>query len=233
MITLAVDTSEARGSVAILHDENAIAQTIHEQNVDYSEWLLPSAEGILNATGIAMPRVELLTVATGPGSFTGLRVGLATVKAWAEVYGKPVVGVTRLEAMAGSLRATKGLVAGCYDAQRGQLFGGLYRAKQGEVERIGDEVVIAPEGFLEWVEAEAGQERVSWISLDPELITSLVGWRKRVERGDTMKSSEPGVATAIGILGARRARRGEFSDALELDANYVRRSDAEIFWKGR
>jgi hypothetical protein len=74
---------------------------------------------------------------------------------------------------------------------------------------------------------------VSWVSLDPELVTSLPRWSKRSGRGDTMTQCSPDLAIAIGRLAEERARNGIFSDPLELDANYVRRSDAEIFWKGR
>lgn len=203
----------------------------NQGKVDYSEWLLPTVQGLLGTLSIGMREVNLLAVCTGPGSFTGLRVGLTSVKAWAEVYGKPVVGVSRLEAMA-SLWKEDGLVAACYDAQRGQLFGGMYRSLWGRRQRIEDELVIAPDEFLAWVGEEAGKERASWVSLDAELITGLPGWKEREERGDRLILAGAELTTAIGKVAEERFGRGEFSDPLELDANYVRRSDAEIFWKG-
>ena len=78
-----------------------------------------------------------LAVSTGPGSFTGVRVGFATVKAWAEVYGTRVVGVSRLESMA-RVGDRSGLVAASYDAQRGQIFGGLYRWVEGAMKAGGE-----------------------------------------------------------------------------------------------
>lgn len=233
MIVLSIDTSEMRGSVALVRDKENVALRRHQGSVDYSEWLLPIVEEVLAEAKTRMEDLDLLAVANGPGSFTGLRVGLTTVKAWAEVYGKPVVGVSRLEAMAHFCRDARKFVAAFYDAQRGQLFGGLYQSLSRRLARVGEEVVISAEGLLEWIDKEAGAETVSWISLDPEVVTGLAGWKKRLERGDTMESCTPELAPAIGVLAEERAARKEFSDAMELDANYVRRSDAEIFWKGR
>ena len=243
MITLAVDTSESRGSVALLlggarEGEGAgesVGVEVHHAPVDYSEWLLPAAERVLAGASVQMEELDLLAVATGPGSFTGVRVGLTTVKAWAEVYGKPVVGVSRLEAMARSLPLTAetGFVAVCYDAQRSQLFAALYRNVAGSLTLVESEQVIPAETFLNWANDRAGAQSVAWVSLDPDLITALPTWQKRVACGDTMQRCAAQLAVAIGRLAEERARTGLFTDPLELDANYVRRSDAEIFWKGR
>lgn len=233
MITLALDTSEARGSVAVLRNGVTVASRRRDGSIDYSEWLLPKVEEILAESQTGMHEVELLAVATGPGSFTGLRVGLTTVKAWAEVYGKKVVGVSRLEALARSLKTSSGLVAASYDAQRGQIFAGLYRRKEECLAALGGEMVCSPEEFLARTDEEAGEERVNWVSLDPELLTGLDAWRKRRKRGDTMEKYAEELAPSIGLLGEERANRGELSDPMALDANYVRRADAEIFWKGR
>jgi len=234
LTTLAVDTSEARGSVALLRSGLPVAVKRHDANSDYSEWLLPAVEDILARASAQLRDVDLLAVASGPGSFTGLRVGLTTVKAWAEVYGKRVVGVPRLEAIARSRGGNaSGLVAACYDAQRGQIFGALYRCSTAGLATVEGELVISPEEFVSWVGAHAGPVGVNWVSLDPQLITSLPGWNKRLACGDAMNQCLPELATEIGRLAEDRARSGLFTDPLQLDANYVRRSDAEIFWKGR
>lgn len=232
MITLAIDTSERRGSVAVLRDGATVAVKTHDDGTDYSGWLLQAVDGALAEAGSKLETVDLLGVATGPGSFTGLRVGLTTVKAWAEVYGKRVVGVSRLEAMARSEKGASGLVAACYDAQRGQLFAGLYRVGFGPAKRVGDEFVVVPEELVERVGAQAGSEAVRWITLDPELIEGLESMKERVARGDRVLVCTPELASPIGVLAEESAARGEFSDPVALDANYVRRSDAEILWKG-
>jgi len=230
---LAIDTSEPRGSVCLLRGSETLACQPHDTTADYSEWLLPAVDHVLRESSVRMQDVDLLAVGTGPGSFTGLRVGLATVKAWAEVYGQRIVGVSRLEAIARLQPTQRAYVAPFYDAQRGQLFGALYQCSSGRLARIHDELVIAPGEFLNWVARYSHAEPVSWLSLDPELLTTLPTWSNRLQQGDTMTRCSPELATAIARLASERAQAGSFSDPLELDANYVRRSDAEIFWKGR
>jgi hypothetical protein len=93
-------------------------------------------------------------------------------------------------------------------------------------------MVISAEGFVAFVEERAGTNSVRWVTLDPQLITSATGWSTRERRSDRLIACPADVASLIGELAEERAKRGQFTDPLELDANYVRRSDAEIFWKG-
>jgi len=232
VIILAIDTSDARGSVAIVRDGALVARQGHHDGSDYSAWLLVSVESILAEAKTEISGVELLGVSTGPGSFTGLRVGLATIKAWAEVYGRRVVGISRLEALAGSLELKVRWMASSYNAQRGQIFGALYKAERNTLTRIGEEMVVSPEEFVEFVAARAGKDRVAWISLDPKLMEDLGTLQRRVAEGDKLHLGPSELAPVIARLAEERAKAGQFSDPIALDANYVRRSDAEIFWKG-
>jgi tRNA threonylcarbamoyladenosine biosynthesis protein TsaB len=231
LITLAIDTSEARGSVALVHDRG-VALRLHNDCSEYSAWLLPAVNQVLAEAGGGREQLQLLAVSTGPGSFTGLRVGLTTAKAWAEVYGTPMVGVSRLAAMAQSQRSEPPFVAACYDAQRAQLFAALYRRTPLGLERVGEEMVISPHDFVSLVNGEAGREPVSWISADPELIRNSSTMATRIAAGDQILSAPAELTTTIARLAQQSAANGQFTDPLALDANYVRRSDAEIFWKG-
>ncbi len=218
--------------MSLVRDGAPVTGTRHDDGSEYSAWLLPAVDRILAEAGSSLKKVDVLAVATGPGSFTGLRVGLTTVKAWAEVYAKPVVGVPRLDALARSSNNNAGLVAACYDAQRGQLFAALFRRTAGGLERIGAELVATPEEFVESIDNQAGGEPVAWVSLDPKLIKSIERLKTRLLRGDEVLAASPELAPTIGLLAEESASRGQFSDPLALEANYVRRSDAEIFWKG-
>jgi tRNA A37 threonylcarbamoyladenosine modification protein TsaB len=137
-----------------------------------------------------------------------------------------------LEAMSRLCKTEKRFVAAFYDAYRGQLFGALFTSLHGRRSLIGDEMVISPQHFLEYVSQNARDEPVSWISLDPKMITGMEGWKKRERVGDLMRCSDPVLAPVIGLIAQEKATRGEFIGPLQLDANYVRRSDAELFWKG-
>lgn len=232
MITLGIDTCEARGSVAVRKDGILASLEKHQSPEDYSSWLLPAVERGLRLADANLRQVGLLAVASGPGSFTGVRVGLTAVKAWAELFGIRVAGVSRLEVMARQSADVSGFVAASYDAQRGQVFGGLYKREEKRGwSLIEEEMVIAPEGFVKWVSDRTVDAMVRWITLDTELIAGAPSWKERAAKGETLIRSADGLAAGVAELGEERARERKFTDPLLLDANYVRRSDAEIFWK--
>lgn len=232
MIVLALDTCDSRGSLAILRDDQLLHVTTHNSTEDYSSWVLPATKAALAASSLKMQDIELFAVASGPGSFTGLRVGLTTVKAWSEVYGVRIAAVSRLEALGELVAAERVYAAAFVDAQREQVFGALYHRADGGLHLVEEKLVIAPEEFLEFVERHAAGEPVAWISLDPEKITALSGWSRHAQAGEHVQLVESVLAPVIGSIGRRRALEGRLKDALTLDADYVRRSDAEIFWKG-
>src|SRR5882762_4104478 len=99
-MVLAIDTCDSRGGVALLRGDELLGVSVHETTEDYSSWLLPAVDRVLKNAGIEMAEVDGYGVAAGPGSFTGVRVGWTMVKAWGEVYGKPIAAVARLEAVA-------------------------------------------------------------------------------------------------------------------------------------
>jgi tRNA threonylcarbamoyladenosine biosynthesis protein TsaB len=232
VIVLAIDTCDSRGSVAALRDEAILNVVAHESQEDYSSWLLPAVQKCLKVGGVRMEDVEAYAAASGPGSFTGVRVGLTTVKAWAEVYGKQIVAVSRLEAIAVEASEGNGWVAAFANAQRDQVFGAVYQREGTGLVRLGDEMVIAPGKFVEAAAEFANGEAISWVSADPECIVSEAAWKAREMRGETVERISSVRAPMIGRLGLAALAEGRITDALALDANYVRRSDAEIFWKG-
>ncbi len=232
VIVLALDTCDARGSVAVLRDAAVLKVVAHESQEDYSTWLLPAVRACLAGAGLKMEDVEAYAAAAGPGSFTGVRVGLTAVKAWAEVYGKKIAGVSRLEALAAEASGGTSWVAAFANAQRGQVFGAVYQRNGKGLTRQGDETVIAPGKFLEAAEEAAKGERISWVSMDAECIVGEKAWKAREVLDERIESVSIVRAPMIGWLGMEALKEGRFTDALTLDANYVRRSDAEIFWKG-
>ena len=204
----------------------------HETSDEYSSWLLPAANKVLKDAGLRMPDVDGYTVAAGPGSFTGVRVGLTTVKAWAEVYGKPVAAISRLEGFAAQVTGPAEYVAAFVDAQRGQLFGAVYERVGDGLASVGEEMVTAPAKFVETAVDLANGGRISWVSPDTALVGAEQAWKEGERRGESIEQASPILAGIIGRIGMQRLQEGKASDALGLDANYVRRPDAEIFWKG-
>lgn len=250
MNLLALDTCDSRGSISVLRDGELLQTVEHDTADDYSIWLLPAIDRVLQSSGLAFADVDVYVAASGPGSFTGVRVGLTTVKAWAEVTGKPIVGVSRLEALATLAQPAAGeFVAAFTNAQRKQIYGALYRTEReangGDghtLVRIGEEAVIAPEAFLAWVAENSAGAPIHWISTDAEMLTETEAWAARQKNrvvpvnntaDSGVQAASPYLAPAIGKLGFRLATMSQFTDPLRLDANYVRRSDAEVSWIDR
>jgi tRNA threonylcarbamoyladenosine biosynthesis protein TsaB len=218
--------------VAVLRDAAVLQIAVHDSGEEYSSWLLPAVDSVLELAGLRMQEVEVYAAAWGPGSFTGVRVGLTTVKAWGEVYGRPIAAVSRLEAVASQSNEKTPYVTAFLDAHREQVFGALYRRNGERLERIGDESVVAPGEFVEWVGATVGSERVAWVSPDMECVAREEAWGRRQVTGDLAVRVEAKLAGTIGKIGYRMSLENRLTDALALDANYVRRTDAEISWKG-
>lgn len=254
MNLLTLDTCDSRGSVSILRDDQVLQTVEHDTMEDYSIWLLPAIDCALQASGLSFSDIDVYVAASGPGSFTGVRVGLTTAKAWAEVTGKPIVGVSRLEALAAQAAPSAGeFVAAFTNAQRKQIFGALYRRSSDSsasgngvghaLTRIGEESVISPEEFLAWAVENSGGAPLRWISTDPEMLVETEAWEARQKSGGTrpvdnvidagIQPASPTLAPAIGKLGYQLAMQRQFVDPLRLDANYVRRSDAEVSWIDR
>src|SRR5262250_204363 len=97
---LALDTCDSLGSVALVQDNILGQLELHPPSEDYSSWLLPAVKRLLASDQLDLSVIDIFAIAAGPGSFTGVRVGLTTVKAWSEVYRRPVAAVSRLEAIA-------------------------------------------------------------------------------------------------------------------------------------
>ena len=127
MLTLALDTSSPAGSLAVLRDERVIGTVSTWTDEIYSSRMFRHLEFLLKELSLGLGEFDLFAVAAGPGSFTGLRVGLAAVKGWAEVYRKPIAAVSALEAVAAQSHSQSSLMVPVLDAHRGQIYFGLYR----------------------------------------------------------------------------------------------------------
>jgi tRNA threonylcarbamoyladenosine biosynthesis protein TsaB len=229
MLSLAVDTSTQSGSLAVLREERLLGLIGTSTEETYSSRLFRHLRFLLEELRLALDQFDLFSVAAGPGSFTGLRVGLAAVKGWAEAYGKPVAAVSVLEAVAAQATTQAPLLISVVDARRGQLFGAVYERRGADLALRGEEVVLAPEEFFASLAGLVGQE-AAVVSPTPSIVADAL--EGSPFRGLPVESVSSLLAGTIGRLGYRRAARGESSDALGLDANYVRRPDAEVKWKG-
>src|SRR5262245_15894429 len=129
MRVLAVDTSSARGSVILTENGIALAETRLASSIQHSERLFASIEFIFRFAPFGLPDVDIFAATRGPGSFTGLRIGLAAMEGFAAAYGKPSAGISTLEALAWKTALDDTLVAPVIDARRGEVYAALYRRK--------------------------------------------------------------------------------------------------------
>lgn len=230
MLILAVDTASPSGSVAVLRDASLKGVISTAVDETYSSRFFRQLEFLLGELRLEMKQFDVFGVAAGPGSFTGLRVGLAAVKGWAEVFGKPIVAVSGLEAVAAQMPAGHELIAPVLDARRGEIYAALFRCDSTGLSREGVEEVCTSGEFLAGLPARASGRGVRFISPKPELLEAALSGAASLP--DSISRSivraSPVLAPEIGAITFERANRGELTDALHLDANYVRRTDAEV-----
>jgi len=204
-LILAIDTTGDVGSIALVRDGLIIEERILDSPDGFAHVLFIEIEQMMERHGIALDAIDLFAAASGPGSFTGVRVGLTAVKGLAEATGRKVIAVSNLQALAvfgtGDLRAT------VIDARRGEIYGAVYNSA---LELVCDEVVMKLDAWLDGLPREV------------EFISRGIG----VEGGVEVSGA---LAGAVGRIAAARA--GMAKDPAEIDANYVRRSDAELLWR--
>lgn len=231
VLILSLDTSSPSGSVAVLREQALIGVISTRGEENYSSRMFRHLEFLLNDLSLKLEQFDLFAVSAGPGSFTGLRVGLTAAKGWAEVYGKPVAGVSTLEAVAVQSCGATPIVVPVLDARRGQVYFGLYRSTDAGLALDGGEYVVTPDEFAAKLSEMAKGTAITIATPDAEVISLLALHLEPAAAPIEIVSSV--LAPFIGRIGYAQALRGEVTDALALDANYVRRTDAEMQWKDR
>jgi tRNA threonylcarbamoyladenosine biosynthesis protein TsaB len=153
MKILALDSSATVASVALCEDETLLAEYTLNNGNTHSETLLPAIDGLLTSIGKTYSDIDLFACAAGPGSFTGVLIGAATVKGMAFGRSRPCVGVSALEALAYNLIGFDGIVCPAMDARRSQLYNAIFRSQNGKIERLTPDRVIAAADLTEELKA--------------------------------------------------------------------------------
>ncbi len=218
---LAIDTTAAFGSLALCDGERLVDEVLVHAPDGFSAVLFPRIEDLLRRQSLSLADIECFAAAIGPGSFTGVRVGLTAVMGLAEASGRPVVGVSNLRAIASY--GTGALRAAVLDARRGEVFGAVYSAA---LDLLRDEVV-AP--FGDWA-ATLPAEGIDFVAQDWAPFAPAVSGT-RLESAPVSLAPRA-IAAAVGRIAAREWKAGRARSPEALEANYVRRSDAEKMWAG-
>lgn len=228
MLILAIDTSGQSGGITLAEADAGSFHVIESAAIaggTFSAQLIPTLATLLKKHGYGVKDLGGFAAASGPGSFTGLRVGLSAIKGLAETLHKPIATVSVLEAMA-SLADRTGKIAAAIDAGRKEIFLGLYQASGENPDRtllMQREELLKQQDFLATLVTE---QPAVIITSDPALAELASGSHSAV-----LTVTVPG-SEVVARIGAAKLLAGDTVSVEALDANYLRRSDAEIFFKG-
>ncbi|HKT51995.1 MAG TPA: tRNA (adenosine(37)-N6)-threonylcarbamoyltransferase complex dimerization subunit type 1 TsaB [Candidatus Angelobacter sp.] len=224
MLILGIDTSGKSGGVTLAEAGNSEFRALASAAIEggtFSAQLVPTVAALLNKTRLGIRDVDGLAAVSGPGSFTGLRVGLSAVKGLAEVLHKPIATVSLLEALAASSQENGKIIA-ALDAGRSEVFYGLYEMENGNLACL-NEQLLSGDDFAE----QATKPGIALtLTSDPALAEKLAAGGLQAHLTERPDSG------LIAQIGARKLMAGKTVSVEALDANYLRRSDAEIFFKG-
>lgn len=213
---LAIDTSGEHGSLAILQGTRLTEISLFAPD-GHSTRLFAELEALLGRAGLDLGEIDCFAAAAGPGSFTGIRVAVSAAKGLAATLGKPMVGISNLAALAWFGEAP--LRAPLMDARRGEIFGAVYDAAIREVQR---ETVSALDPWLAGLPM-GGDGGIEIVTTDPAAFEARISLPLLVAPAGKL-------ARAVAYLATHRYVAGLAGDPALVDANYVRRSDAELNW---
>ena len=224
MTILAFETSAKAASAALFREGVLLGETYQNTGLTHSQTLLSMAESLMASCGITPAEIDAVGVAAGPGSFTGVRIGVAAAKGFAWGKQLPCYGVSTLEAMALSLGVWDGIVCSVMDARRNQVYNGIFRASCGTCTRVREDRAISLE--------ELGRE----LQEIPGTIYLVGDGSELTHR--TLKDTVPNLApppehrrhqraSGVALAAAAQIEGGEVCDAASLTPNYLRLSQAE------
>jgi len=219
---LAVDTAARACSVALADGGGTIAELNYFHGQTHSKHLATMVAALLDMASVRIDHVDAFAVDAGPGTFTGLRIGLATVKGLADATRKPAVGVSSLDVLASQAEFFTGQICCMLDARRGEVYTARYAVRDSAVEKISAEEVISPQ---QAVAANAvpclyiGSGAVVY----RDVISEIAGEAARYVEGDANYLR----ASTVAHLGSRQLRVPAAREDANLVPNYIRRSDAE------
>lgn len=210
---LSLDTTSEFGSIALTERNRAVEEVVMHSPEGFAHILYPQIERLLGRHNVSLDQLECFAAASGPGSFTGVRIGLAAAKGFADALSKPMVAVSNLKALA-SLGSAP-LRAIVLDARRGEVYGAVYNSA---LELVGEETVMKFPAWLQTLPA-SGYEFVA---------SDFGPFRSFVDSAIPVVTAPRTLAAAVGRIAWTQFEAGRACDPAFVDANYVRRADAEL-----
>jgi len=228
MPILAIETATLVSSVALATADTLLAEITLQTKKTHSELLMPHIAKIIEMAGVKKTDIKAIAVSIGPGSFTGLRIGLSTAKALAYALNIPVVAVPTLAAMAYGCPVPGAILAPILDAQKGNVYQALFEWKKGELKELMPATVVGIDQALETL-TQYSQPAVL-------LGESAVMYREKIQTIEkNLVLAEPHMiiqrASSVAGLGHKLLKKGLAQDVMALEPVYIRRSEAEVLWE--
>ncbi len=223
MLVLGIESSTMQGGVALVGESGLVAEYTLNVEVTHSERLLPALDRLLQDAGVTLETLQGLAVSIGPGSFTGLRIGLSTAKGLAYATGLPLVGVPTLEVLAWSVPYVAVPVCPVLDARKQEVYAALYRYEHGALSEVMEAAALPPETLCAKIRRPTlflGDGLVAHGDLFRRLLGEKLLTPPAAHRGPRPAS--------VAELGRQRLLRGERDAAERLVPLYLRPSEAEL-----
>lgn len=235
MKILAIDTSASSGSITLLEDDRLLAELTTCIQKTHAERLLPSIKNLLDNAGIKIEDIDGFALTTGPGSFTGLRIGLSTIKGLAWSLNKPIVSVSTLEALAMNIPYSDKPICPVLDARKKEVYAGIYKVADYWPISVTADSAIVPEALVKKI-----KEPTIFLG-DGVNIIAECGMRNAEFNSELRTPNSklifapphlwPIKASNIGLLAWKKFQSGAIDSPENIGLNYLRSSEAEIKMK--
>lgn len=225
MKVLAIDTSSIVATCAVMDDDKLIGEYILNHKKTHSQKIMPIIKEILSSCELTTDDIDVFGVAKGPGSFTGLRIGAATIKGLAHATDKPVVGISTLEALAFNIPFSDGIIVPMMDARRERVYTGIYKWQDGDLCVIQEPVAIEVEELMDILLDRNekvivnGDGAMAYKDIISEKLGSKVLFAP--------KSANLARAASVAELTMARAKEGKIESYMEMVPDYLRKSQAQ------
>ena len=224
MLTLAFETSAKAASVALTENGKLLGESYQNTGLTHSQTLMVMAQDLLKQCSKTVSDLTAVAVAEGPGSFTGVRIGVAAAKGMSWGGSLPCYGISTLEAMAVSLGIWEGKICACMDARRSQVYNAVFTVKTGEISRLSEDRAIALADLKEELKTMDGPiflvgdgANLTYKTLSGEIPNLILPPEHRLHQR----------AVGVALLAEQKQTAGETGDGNALSPNYLRLSQAE------
>lgn len=223
MRIIAIETATLVGSIAIIDDERVISELTLNVKATHSEKLMAAIDHLMELSGLTLNDMDGIAVSIGPGSFTGLRIGLSTAKGLSYGSGKPLIGIPTLDALASNLPFSRYLVCPILDARKGEVYTAIYR----DSEKVTDDMAVKPDALIEMI-----KEDTVFLGDGVSTYRNLLKEQLRDLYHEAPLPLLLPKASNVATLALDRLRNNDVDDPFALVPRYIRKSEAEIKWKG-